>query len=164
MYLLGIIYMCSACASYLYENGKFTWNDQLAFNITQFPIQALRFVTRLYRSYTLACPNIYEYSLTTAKSGSLTGPLVNILKDPKIATAYLFSSPGRRPCELLPSLGIRRSPLSLTIFQNSSLLILLDQLKSNLECKNVPLGILHRTDVGIFDPTKNMTAVTKNRP
>ena len=24
-------------------------------------------------------------------------------------------------------------------------------------------GILHRTDVGIFDPSKNIAAVTKNR-
>ena len=28
---------------------------------------------------------------------------------------------------------------------------------------NVPWGIVHRTDVGIFDPLKNMATVTKNR-
>ena len=30
-------------------------------------------------------------------------------------------------------------------------------------CMNVPWGILHRTDVGIFDSSSNMGAVTKNR-
>ena len=28
---------------------------------------------------------------------------------------------------------------------------------------NVPWGILRRTDVGVFDQSKNMAAVTKNR-
>ena len=65
-----------------------------------------------------------------------------------ISVVSFISSTGRRPCELL----LR---LSLTIFQNSSPLTLLDM--------NVPWGILHRTDVGIFDPSKNIAAVTKNR-
>ena len=28
---------------------------------------------------------------------------------------------------------------------------------------NVPWGIMHRTDVGLFDPSKSMGTVTKNR-
>ena len=46
--------VCSTCVSCLYENGKFTLNDWLALNITQFPMQVEGLITRLYRSYTLA--------------------------------------------------------------------------------------------------------------
>ena len=45
---------------------------------------------------------------------------------------HVFSSPGRRPCELLPSLGIYCHPSLLTIFQNSFPLKLLDQLELNV--------------------------------
>ena len=50
MYSLNNIQVCFTCVSCLYENGKLTWNDQLALNIIQFLIQAHVLVTRLYRS------------------------------------------------------------------------------------------------------------------
>ena len=54
----------------------------------------------------------------------------------------LFSSPGWRLCELLPSLRVYRCPSALlTVFQNSS--------------------IFNRTDVGIFDPLKTWPLLLK---
>ena len=44
----------------------------------------------------------------------------------------LFSSPGERPSELLPSLGVRRLSVRRKLFQKSSPLKLLDQLYPNL--------------------------------
>ena len=41
MHPLNIIQVCSTYISCLNENGKFTWNDQWALNITLFPIQVL---------------------------------------------------------------------------------------------------------------------------
>ena len=70
MYLLGIIHVCYTCVSCLCENEKFTWNDRLSLNIIQFSIQAIGLATRLYRSCTLARPDIYEYLLAVAESGS----------------------------------------------------------------------------------------------
>ena len=80
------------------------------------------------------------------------------------SVGIIFSWPGQRPCELLPSLGFRRRRphCLLTIFQKSSPLTLLDQLEPNLvwmflgvSCTKVVFWFL------ICE--KNMANVTKNK-
>ena len=68
MYLINIIHVWSMCVFCLYENGKFKWNEQLALNTNQFPIQALRLGTRLYRSCALAHPDVISDVKSMPKS------------------------------------------------------------------------------------------------
>ena len=77
----------------------------------------------------------------------------------------LFSSPGRRRCELLPSLGVcchRSSLSSLTIFRHSSPMTLLDQLDQNLVW--MFFGVSCTALMwGFFYLSKKMVTITKNR-
>ena len=61
----------------------------------------------------------FQVELLPARITNVTGTL-------------FFSSPGQRPCELLPSLGVRHRLSLSTIIQNSSPLKLLDLLEPNL--------------------------------
>ena len=78
-----------------------------------------------------AAPYFFLADITTPKINPslpliVWNLVVKFIKDPFI------SSPGQRPGELLPSLGVQHRRLSLTIFQNSSPLTLLDQLEPHL--------------------------------